>query len=102
MPDLFDGRTFDSIDEDMAHAEELGFPDEILARGERAAEGLANELVYVGFSLGVLPAQKLAQTRTGARGRCFSTRACPQRLSGPGRRACRCRCTGGRRPDLRR
>jgi dienelactone hydrolase len=67
-PDLFDGRTFDSIEEGMAHAEELGFPDEILARGERAAEGLPNELVYAGFSLGVLPAQKLAQTRPGSRG----------------------------------
>ncbi len=43
-------------------------PDEILARGERAAEALPNELVYGGFSLGVLAAQKLAQTRSGARG----------------------------------
>lgn len=34
------------------------------ARGERAD----HELVYAGFSLGVLPAQKLAQTRPGARG----------------------------------
>ncbi len=34
----------------------------------RAAEGLPAELVYAGFSLGVLPAQKLAQTRAGARG----------------------------------
>jgi dienelactone hydrolase len=67
-PDLFDGRTFATIDEGMAHAQELGFPDEILARGQRAADALPNELVYGGFSLGVLPAQKLAQTRSGARG----------------------------------
>jgi dienelactone hydrolase len=67
-PDLFGGRTFATIDEGMAYAKELGFPDEILARGERAAEALPNELVYAGFSLGVLPAQKLAQTRSGARG----------------------------------
>ena len=67
-PDLFDGRTFDSIEDGMAYAQQLGFPDEILARGERAAEVLPNELVYAGFSLGVLPAQKLAQTRPGARG----------------------------------
>src|SRR6266542_1685488 len=32
------------------------------------ADELPNELVYAGFSLGVLPAQKLAQTRPGARG----------------------------------
>jgi dienelactone hydrolase len=73
-PDLFDGRTFDSIDEGMAYAEELGFPEGVLSRGEQAAEALPAELVYVGFSLGVLPAQKLAQTRPGARGAvlCYS------------------------------
>jgi dienelactone hydrolase len=67
-PDLFDGRTFATIEEGMAYAEELGFPDEIIARGERAADALPSELVYGGFSLGVLPAQKLTQTRPGARG----------------------------------
>ena len=66
-PDLFDGRTFGSIDEGMAYAEQVGFPDEIIDRGVRAANELPNELVYAGFSLGVLPAQKLAQTRAGAR-----------------------------------
>ncbi len=66
-PDLLDGRTFGSIDEGMAYVRELGF-DEILERGERAANGLPRELVYAGFSLGVVPAQKLAQTRAGAKG----------------------------------
>jgi dienelactone hydrolase len=67
-PDLFDGRTFATIDEGMSYAEQLGFPDEIIQRGEAAANALPDELVYAGFSLGVLPAQKLAQTRPGARG----------------------------------
>jgi dienelactone hydrolase len=67
-PDLFDGRTFPSIEEGMAYASEIGFPEEILERGARAANDLPDELVYAGFSLGVLPAQKLAQTRGGARG----------------------------------
>jgi dienelactone hydrolase len=66
-PDLFDGRTFGSIDEGVAYAGEVGF-GEIIGRGERAAEALPSELVYAGFSLGVVPAQKLAQTRPGARG----------------------------------
>ena len=66
-PDLFDGRTFDSIDAGVAYAEELGFPA-VIERGLRAADDLPAELVYGGFSLGVLPAQKLAQTRPGARG----------------------------------
>jgi dienelactone hydrolase len=66
-PDLFDGRTFATIDEGLAYAEEVGF-GEIIERGVRAAETLPRELVYAGFSLGVVPAQKLAQTRPGARG----------------------------------
>jgi dienelactone hydrolase len=69
-PDLYGGRTFASLDEGMAHVEELGFR-EIIDRGERAANELPNELVYAGFSLGVVPAQKLAQTRAGARGALF-------------------------------
>ncbi|MEJ7791156.1 MAG: dienelactone hydrolase family protein [Gaiellaceae bacterium] len=66
-PDLFDGRTFGTIDEGVAYAGDVGF-GEIIERGVRAAEALPSELVYAGFSLGVLPAQKLAQTRAGARG----------------------------------
>ena len=66
-PDLYDGRTFATIDEGMAHVKELGF-GEIIERGVRAANELPDELVYGGFSLGVVPAQKLAQTRAGARG----------------------------------
>ena len=66
-PDLFDGRTFGSVEEGVAHARQLGF-DELLERGVRAADGLPEELVLAGFSLGVMPAQRLAQTRPGARG----------------------------------
>jgi dienelactone hydrolase len=66
-PDLFDGRTFDSIEKGMSFVKELGF-GEIMERGEWAVEVLPAELVYAGFSLGVVPAQKLAQTRPGARG----------------------------------
>ena len=67
-PDLFDGRTFGSIGEGMAYAEKIGFPEGVIERGVRAVEGLPAGLVYAGLSLGVLPAQKLAQTRPGARG----------------------------------
>jgi dienelactone hydrolase len=67
-PDLFDGRTFATIDEGMSYAQEIGFPGEVIARGVQAVEKLPAELVYAGFSLGVLPAQYLAQTRPGARG----------------------------------
>ena len=69
-PDLFDGRTFDSIEKGMSFVKELGF-GEIIARGKRAVEALPAELVFAGFSLGVVPAQMLAQTRPGARGALF-------------------------------
>jgi dienelactone hydrolase len=66
-PDLFEGRTFTTIQEGVGHAGEVGF-GEIMQRGARAVEALPADLVYAGFSLGVLPAQMLAQTRSGARG----------------------------------
>ena len=70
VPDLFDGATFDTLDEGMAHVDELGFGT-VLERGVAAARDLPDRLVYAGFSLGVVPAQKLAQTRPGARGALF-------------------------------
>ncbi len=66
-PDLYDGRTFPDIDEGVAYAKHVGFP-EIIGRGSAAATGLPADIVYAGFSLGVLPAQSLAQTRPGTRG----------------------------------
>jgi dienelactone hydrolase len=69
-PDLFDGRTFPSIDEGLAYIRGIGF-DEMRERGVRIANDLPRNLVYGGFSFGVLPAQKLAQTRPGARGALF-------------------------------
>ena len=66
-PDLFDGRTFNTIEEGMAFAREAGF-GELAERGVTAAEGTDLEAVYAGFSFGVMVAQQLAQTRLGARG----------------------------------
>jgi len=66
-PDLFDGRTFGSIDEGMAFIKEKRF-DALGERGLRTADNLPSELVYGGFSFGVTIAQQLAQTRPGARG----------------------------------
>src|SRR4026208_2139391 len=66
-PDLFDGRTFDTIEEGMAFAREAGF-GALAERGVDAAKDLGPDVVYAGFSFGVMPAQQLAQTRPGARG----------------------------------
>ncbi|MEU4823965.1 dienelactone hydrolase family protein [Actinomadura citrea] len=67
VPDLFEGRVFDSLEEGIGYVENAGV-GAIIARGTAAAEALPTELVYLGFSLGVLPAQKLTQTRPGAKG----------------------------------
>lgn len=67
-PDLFDGRTFTTIEEGMAHAREIGF-GVLVERGLAAAEAVSSAgVVYAGFSLGVMPAQQLAQTRADAGG----------------------------------
>ena len=66
-PDLFGGQIFGSIEAGMAYAREVGF-SHLLDAGVQAAEKLSSDLVYAGFSMGVMPAQKLAQTRPGAKG----------------------------------
>ena len=66
-PDLYEGTTFEELEDGVGHARQVGF-DVIIERGVAAAQDLPAEIVYAGFSLGVLPAQKLAQTRPGARG----------------------------------
>jgi dienelactone hydrolase len=75
-PDLYEGQTFATIDEGISQAKEIGF-DTILERSRQAVESLPNDLVYAGFSLGVMPAQMLAQTRPGTRGALFFSAALP-------------------------
>jgi dienelactone hydrolase len=75
-PDLYDGKTFDDLDEGVAFAQEVGF-GEIIRRGTVAAEDLPADIVYAGFSLGAMPAQSLAQNRPGARGAIFYHSAIP-------------------------
>jgi dienelactone hydrolase len=66
-PDLYDGKTFGTLEEGMANAKAIGF-DDILDRSIELADSLPADLVYAGMSLGEMAAQKLAQTRPGARG----------------------------------
>jgi dienelactone hydrolase len=75
-PDLYDGKTFTDLDEGVGYAREVGF-GAIGERGRLAADGLPSELVYAGFSLGVMPAQELAQTRPGAKGALLFSAAFP-------------------------
>lgn len=66
-PDLFDGRTFGTMEEGFAYARAVGM-DRLDERGVAEADALGSGLVHVGFSYGVTIAQRLAQTRPGARG----------------------------------
>ncbi|TDD25644.1 dienelactone hydrolase [Kribbella turkmenica] len=70
LPDLYDGHTFATLDEGMDYARTTGFAT-VTERGLRAVQELPEAIVYAGFSLGVMAAQQLAQTRPGARGALF-------------------------------
>lgn len=66
-PDLFNGERPATIDDGIALTQDIG--GEVLRkRADQAVAGLAEGLVYAGFSFGAGMAQRLAQTRPGARG----------------------------------
>src|SRR5437762_7270622 len=75
-PNLYDGKTFTDLDLGVLYAKEVGFAT-IGERGRLAADGLPNELVYAGFSLGTMPAQELAQTRPRCKGALLFSAAFP-------------------------
>jgi dienelactone hydrolase len=60
-PDLFEGHTFTSITSGQDYVKDV-------ERGRLAGDAGPRDAVYAGFSLGVLSAQYLAQTRPGAQG----------------------------------
>ncbi|KUF13944.1 MULTISPECIES: dienelactone hydrolase family protein [Streptomyces] len=67
-PDLFEGRTFGTVEEGLAFKEELG-KDELLKRAVLAAAPLSERgVVYAGFSLGASIGQTLALGDDKARG----------------------------------
>jgi len=65
-PDLFEGRTFAKMDEAFGFVRDAG--DALDAKADGVAQSLPDALVYAGISWGVGAAQRLAQTRAGARG----------------------------------
>jgi dienelactone hydrolase len=67
LPDVYDGKTFPDLESGMANAREVGF-QKLFDDAVAAAETLPSDVVYVGISLGVMPAQSLAQNTPGARG----------------------------------
>ncbi|RKN42502.1 dienelactone hydrolase family protein [Streptomyces hoynatensis] len=68
LPDLYGGRTADSVEEGLAIRDEIG-RDELLRRAIAAAAERADAgLVYAGFSLGGSLAQRIALGDERARG----------------------------------
>lgn len=68
VPDLFEGHTFDTVEEGLAFKEEVG-KDELLRRAVLAAAPYSDRgLVYAGFSFGASTAQTLALGDEKARG----------------------------------
>ncbi len=83
VPDLFDGATFPTVESGVEHAEsKIGF-DVIIERGVAEAADLPPGTVYAGFSMGVMPAQKLVQTREGALAGLFLHSAIPPTYFAP-------------------
>jgi dienelactone hydrolase len=62
VPDLLDGKTFAPISEGIAYVKSIGFGT-VITRGRAAAAAVPGPIVTIGMSLGVLPAQAIAQTR---------------------------------------
>lgn len=66
-PDLYEGQVAGELEEGFSLMKGIG--DEMIAdRVEQALADVPSDLVYAGISLGVLTAQRLAQTRPGAQG----------------------------------
>jgi dienelactone hydrolase len=82
-PDLFDGRTFDSIQAGMSFIEDDAGFDNLVERAMEVADRLPAAIAYAGFSFGVVPAQKLTQTRAGALGALLCYSCVPTEFIGP-------------------
>ncbi|MFJ8750760.1 dienelactone hydrolase family protein [Streptomyces sp. NPDC102441] len=68
VPDLFEGHTFETVEDGMAFKEQVG-KDELLKRAVLAAAPYSDQgLVYAGFSFGASVAQTLALGDAKARG----------------------------------
>lgn len=66
-PDLFAGRTFATLEEGVANAQQDVGVDGILRRADEAADAHPGATAFIGISLGAMPAYRLAQTRPAAR-----------------------------------
>lgn len=68
LPDLYDGVAFDDYDDAFARLESIGEQPELLRRTQAAVDGVRPEVVYAGFSNGVISAEYPVTKRPGALG----------------------------------
>jgi dienelactone hydrolase len=80
-PDVFEGRTFDRLEDGIAHRDQLGIP-ELMKRTADALEELPAELVYAGFSMGAATGHYFALTRPGARAALLMHAVAPEETLG--------------------
>jgi dienelactone hydrolase len=64
VPDFYEGKTFATIEQGVLHAESVGF-ERLVEHAIECVQPLPSPVVVAGFSLGTLPAQRLAQTHRG-------------------------------------
>lgn len=67
VPDYFDGITFTTMDEALAHLDDVSMPA-LFERAEKSIETLEQPFVVAGISLGAALAQHLAHTNTRVQG----------------------------------
>jgi dienelactone hydrolase len=64
-PDLYAGRTFDLLEDGIAHRDEVGLPA-LMERAAAFLEDNPENVVYAGFSMGASTAHYFGVTRPGA------------------------------------
>ncbi|PZF81853.1 dienelactone hydrolase family protein [Jiangella anatolica] len=68
VPDLYGGAVFDDYDEAFEFLAKYGGQAELLRRTDAAVDGVRPDVVYAGYSNGVISVVHLAASRPGARG----------------------------------
>lgn len=66
-PDFYEGQTFTTAEAGVGHAQEVGFST-LVDRVSAACEGLGDEVVFGGLSLGAAIAQQMGKNDPRARG----------------------------------
>lgn len=67
-PDLFKGKHFESLEEGCKYEEDVMGWEGMIAESEKAVADVPADAYFLGFSMGAVYAQRLAELRPGAKG----------------------------------